>query len=139
MTTKTIRIIAFIVLLVHGIGHLQGVVAALGVKINNSVPASSWLLKDLNEKAVREICFLLFLVTGIIAILAALSFYGILLSGNNWETLTLVAAFLSTICLLLFWNCFAMLFNKIGAIAVNLIIYYSILLNQEWPSGLFDN
>jgi len=36
MTPKSIKLIAFIILLVHGIGHFQGVVAAFGVKINNA-------------------------------------------------------------------------------------------------------
>jgi hypothetical protein len=49
MTTKTIKLIAFIALLVHGIGHFQGVAAGLGLKINNAVPAQSWLLKSIRN------------------------------------------------------------------------------------------
>ena len=49
MTTKTVKLIAFIVLLVHGIGHFQGVAAGLGLKINSSSPAQSWLLKSFSD------------------------------------------------------------------------------------------
>ena len=139
MTTKTIRLIAFIVLLVHGIGHFQGVVASLGVKINNSASSSSWILKGMKEQAARTICFVLFLLTGLAGIITALGFFGVVFHGNHWETMALVTAFMSSVCLILFWNCFAMFFNKIGAIAVNILIYYSILFNQQWPAALFEN
>ena len=139
MTTKTVQLIAFIVLLVHGIGHFQGVVAAAGVKINNTNASSSWLLKSLGGKTNSRICFTLFLLTGVIGILTAMSFKGILLPESSWSSMALVTAIFSTVCLVMFPNGFAMFFNKAGAIAVNLIIYWSILLNQQWPAALFDN
>lgn len=139
MNTKTIKLITFIVLLVHGIGHFQGVVASLGVKINNDNPATSWLLKDLGSTANKTICLILFLITGLLGIAAALSLKGILFPESIWQTLALITAFGSTACLILFPNGFAMFFNKIGAIAVNLIIYYSILFHQHWPSALFED
>lgn len=138
MTTKTIKLIAFIALLVHGIGHFQGVAAGLGLKINNSNPAQSWLLKNSSDKLNRITCFALFLVTGILGIITALAFREILLE-ELWQTLALVTAALSTVCLVLFPNSFAMLFNKVGAILVNGIIYFSIAFGQEWPSVLFED
>ena len=139
MTTKTVKLIAFIVLLVHGIGHLQGVVASAGVKINNSNNRISWLLKDLGESVNSKICFILFLLTAVCGILAALSFKGILISGSVWQSLAIITAIFSTLCLILFPNGFAMFFNKIGAIAVNLVIYYSIVFSQNWPAVLFQD
>lgn len=138
MTSKSIKLVAFFVLLVHGIGHFQGVAAGLGLKINNAHPANSWLLKSLSEQTNKKICLLLFLVTGLVGILTALSFKGILLSDSMWQTLALVTAFLSTCCLIMFPNGLAMFFNKMGAIAVNLIVFYSILFQQNWPSPLFE-
>lgn len=84
------------------------------------------------------ICFVLFLITGIAGICTELSLKSIIFSGDVWQTLALITAFLSTSCLVLFPNSFAMFFNKIGAIAVNLLIYYSVLLNN-WPSVLFED
>ena len=139
MTTKTVKLIAFILLLVHGIGHLQGVVASLGIKINNSNTRISWLLKDLGESVNSKICFALFLVTAVFGILTALSFKGILFSCSVWQSLAIVTAVSSTLCLVLFPNGFAMFFNKIGAIAVNLMIYYSIVFNQNWPTLLYED
>ncbi len=139
MTQKSIKLIAFIVLLVHGIGHFQGVAAGLGLKINNAAPGSSWLLKNLGEQVNKQICLGLFLITGIMGILTALSFRGILIQHAVWQTLAIATAFFSTCCLVLFPNGFAMFFNKIGAIAVNLFIYYSILFGQHWPPALFED
>jgi hypothetical protein len=138
MTTKTIKLIAFIALLVHGIGHFQGVAAGFGLKINNSTPAQSWLLKGFSLQINKTICLVLFLLTGIFGILTALSFKGLILP-DIWQTLAIVTAILSTICLLMYPNGFAMFFNKIGAIAVNLIIYYSIVFNQNWPTVIFED
>ncbi len=138
MTTKTIKLIAFIALLVHGIGHFQGVAAGFGLKINNAAPAQSWLLKGFSLPANKTICLILFLLTGVIGILTAFGFKGIIIS-DVWQSLAIVTAILSTICLIVYPNGFAMFFNKAGAVAVNLIIYYSIVFNQHWPSVLFED
>jgi hypothetical protein len=53
--------------------------------------------------------------------------------------LALLTAIFSTVALVLFPKALAMFFNIAGAVAVNLIIYYSILLNGNWPSALFED
>jgi len=138
MTTKTIKLIVFITLMVHGIGHFQGVAASFGIKINNAQASQSWLLKSLSERTNGSICLVLFLVTGITGILTALGFQHILFPGS-WQLLASITAVLSTLCLILFPNGFAMFFNKIGAIAVNLFLWYSVILGQYWPSVIFED
>jgi hypothetical protein len=138
MTTKTIRLIVFLTLLVHGIGHLQGVVSGLGVKFNETSSTRSWLLKGAGEKLNRITCMLLYFGAALFGIIAALSFKDFLLPAQLWQTFALVSAFLSTLCLVLFPSALAMFFNKIGAIAVNLIIFYSILLNGAFPAAAFN-
>ena len=139
MSPKSIRTIAFIVLLVHGIGHFQGVVGSLGVKFHDGVSYTSWLFKGLNESVNRTICLVMYLVTAILGILTALSFFGILIPTSGWQVLALLTAIFSTVSLCLFPKALAMFFNKAGAVAVNLIIFYSILFNGNWPSALFDD
>ncbi|MFC1730048.1 hypothetical protein ACFL6I_06895 [candidate division KSB1 bacterium] len=137
MTTKTVKLLVFITLLVHGIGHLQGVIGSLGVKLNSSNYVS-WLLKGLGETPNRNICLLLYLITAVMGILTALSFYSNLISYSSWPILALITAFTSTACLVLFPNALAMFFNKAGAVVVNLIIFYSILFNGNWPAAIFE-
>nr|WP_321405694.1 hypothetical protein [uncultured Carboxylicivirga sp.] len=138
MNSKNIKLIVFLALLIHGIGHFQGVVASLGVKINNAAPAKSWLFKGFSESTNKTICFILFLTAGVLGILTALSFKDILVSNENWQSLAVITAFLSTTCLIIFPNGFALFFNKMGAIAVNIFIYYSILFAQKWPAEIFQ-
>lgn len=137
MTTKTVKLIAFIVLLVHGIGHFQGVAAGLGLKINSSSPAQSWLLKSFSDHFNKITCLIIFFITGAMGIITALSFNDVFMP-DAWQTLAIITAILSTICLVTFPNGFAFFFNKAGAIAVNLIIYYSIVFSQHWPEALFN-
>jgi len=124
MTSKTIKLIVFIVLLVHGIGHFQGVIASQGVKINTKGFQVSWLLKGLGESMNKLVCLILYLVSAAFCVLAALSFYHILLPHGSWQSLALVGAYASALALILFPNALAMFFNKIGAIAVDLIIFF---------------
>jgi hypothetical protein len=138
MSSSTIRLLAFITLLVHGIGHIQGVVGALGVKFNESSSSTSWLLKDLGQKSNQTICLILYLGAAVLGILTALSMKDVILASANWQNLALITTIVSSFCLLLFPNSLAMFFNKAGAIAVNLIIYYSVLFNGQWPSELFQ-
>jgi hypothetical protein len=139
MTTKTIKILVFAALLVHGIGHLQGVVSSLGVKFRDSGSNVSWLLKGMGEHINHMICLILYLGAAIFGILTALCFKEWLCIGNSWQSMALITAIISTFCLVLFPNALAMFFNKAGAIAVNLIIYYSILLNHQWPTAAFED
>lgn len=139
MTTKTIKLLVLIALLVHGIGHFQGVIASLGVKFNDKSNYISWLLKGQGQNVNKILCLGLYLGAAILGILAALSFKGILLPVSCWETLSLITAIVSTSGLILFPNALAMFFNKIGAIVVNLAIYYSILFNGNWPSVIFED
>lgn len=139
MTTKTVKLIVFIALLVHGIGHIQGVVSSLGVKFNDSTNNISWLLKNLGANANRTICLALYLAAAILGILTALGFKGIIVPFTSWQILAVITAFVSTACLVLFPNALAMFFNKAGAIVVNLIIFYSILFNGNWPGVIFED
>ena len=139
MTTKTIKLIVFIAFLVHGIGHFQGVVAGLGVKFHGSSSTVSWLLKGLGENTNRIICLIIYLAAAIFGILTALSFKEIMVSYTNWQVFAIITAFISTFGLILFPNALAMFFNKIGAVAVNLLVFYSILFNGNWPAVIFEN
>lgn len=138
MTTKTIKLIAFIVLLIHGIGHLQGVISSTGVKFTKSTSNISWLLKGLGGSLNRTFCLAFYMAAGILGIFAALGFFGIIFTEMSWQNFALTSAFFSAVALILFPNALAMFFNKAGAIVVDLIIFYSILFNGHWPAAIFN-
>ena len=139
MTPKTIKSLVFVILLVHGIVHFQGVIGSLGVKFNEKSSYASWLLKGFGQNTNRIICLVLYLAAGVFGILTALCMKDLIMASASWQDLALITAILSTLCLIIFPRSLAMFFNKAGAIAVNLVIYYSILLNGQWPSVLFED
>ena len=132
MNTKTLRTIVFFALLVHGIGHIQGVVGALGVKFKESSSSVSWLLKDLGIKTNTALCLILYLAAAVLGILTALSLKGIIFPQGSWPLLALLTAILSTLCLVLFPRALAMFFNYAGAVGVNLIIYYLLIAGNDF-------
>ena len=139
MSANSVKLIAFLALLVHGIGHLQGAVSSSGVKFWTSTSNSSWLLKGVAEKWNKLICLVLYLAASVLGIFAALSLRGVLGPESQWTSLAMACAIFSTLGLVLFPKALALFFNKAGAIAVNLIIFYSILFNGSWPSAIFED
>ena len=139
MSPRTVKLIVFLVLLVHGIGHLQGVVSASGIKYRSSTSTVSWLLKGVGEKWNRLICLILYLAASVLGIFGALAFRGVLGPGAAWSSLALACAVFSTLGLVFFPKALAMFFNRAGAIAVNGVIFYSILLNGNWPAAIFHD
>jgi len=131
------NLVVFIVLLVHGIGHLQGVVVALGLKDFGKWHSRSRLLeKWLSPASQRTVCFTLFMITAIIALVFALCFQGLVLTNISWKLPGFLTATLSFISMALYPKAFAMFFNHIGAVSVNLIIYYAIFISDEWLVNL---
>ena len=135
MNAKTLRTIIFFALLVHGIGHIQGVVGALGVKFKESSSSVSWLLRGLGVKTNTALCLILYLATAILGILTALSLKEILFAQGSWPLLALLTAILSTICLVLFPRALAMFFNYAGAVGVNLMLYYLLITGNDFYNG----
>lgn len=139
MSPRSVKLIAFLFLLVHGVGHLQGVVSSSGIKYRSSSSNISWLLKGVAEKWNRLICLILYLAAAVLGIFAALGLRGVLGSESGWASYALTAAVFSTLGLAIFPKALTMFFNKLGAIAVNLIIFYSILFNGNWPAVIFED
>ena len=138
MEKTTIKLLVFIVLLVHGIGHFQGVITGFGVKFKQNNSYKSWALKSFGDTINKAICIIVYAMPGLFAILAALSFYNII-EIVEWTFAAQISAMVSTIALILFPKAFAMFFNTVGAWAVNIIIIYSILLDGKWPAEIFSD
>ena len=134
MSPKTFRTIIAIFLFVHAIGHIQGIIASLGVIKSDRWQARSWLFDGLlGEKGSRTLAMILFAgcVLGFLA--TGFSFLGIGLAHESWRTLAIIFAIPSTLSLVTYWDAFAQLFNKVGAIGVNAWILIGLLF-LHWPS-----
>lgn len=134
MSPKTLRTIIAIFLFVHAIGHIQGIVASLGVIKSDTWNVRSWLFDGLlGEKGSRMLAMILFIVIVLGFLATAFSFLGIGIPHEAWRTLAITFAVPSVLSLVAYWNAFAMFFNKIGAIGVNGWILIGLLL-LKWPS-----
>lgn len=126
------RIVIAVVLLAHGIGHSLGLFPAFGLAKTERWTDHSWLLTDLiGESAARWFGVVLWLATMLGFIGAALGFYG---SQEWWRSLAIASAIVSLAGLALYWNAFPSLTNKIGTIAVDVIILVALLW-AHWPAS----
>jgi hypothetical protein len=144
MSGTTLRIVITLVLLFHGVGHLMGVIPALGLfdadKPTNPAwfknwSSRSWLLTDLlGDGAARFISIILFLTALVLTFGAALGLAGWGVSHDAWRTLAVAAAGVSLVAILLYWNAFIFLFpHKVGAIGINVAVLVCLLW-ASWPS-----
>ncbi len=140
MSNQTLRIIISLVLIAHGIGHWMGIMTAVGAIKTDNWHSRSWLLTDsLGDSTARIVALVLWIVAFIGFLAAGTGTLGWSVTEDSWRTLAVIAAVISLVALVLFWNAFAVLFpNKIGAIAVNIATLVAILL-ADWPSDEIFN
>jgi hypothetical protein len=134
MSPKTLRTIIAVFLFIHAIGHIQGIIASLGMIKSDIWHARSWLFdRLLGEKGSHILAMVLFgvIVLGFLA--TAFAFTGVGIPHDAWRPLAITFASLSVLGLVAYWNAFAMFFNKAGAIGVNGWILIGVLL-LSWPS-----
>ena len=123
------RIVIAVVLLAHGIGHSLGLFPAFGLAKTKQCTDHSWLLTNfIGESAARRFGVVLWLAAMFGFIGAALGFYGI---QEWWRSLAIASAIVSLAGLALYWNAFPSLINKIGAIAIDVIILARLW--AHWP------
>lgn len=134
MSPKTLRTIIAVFLFVHAIGHIQGVIAALGIIKSDSWNIRSWLFDGLlGERGSKILAIILFALCVIGFLATAFSFLGLGLPHAHWRTLAIIFAIPSVVGLVAYWHALAQLFNKVGAIGVNSWILIGLLF-LNWPS-----
>ena len=143
MSPKAVRFLIAGVLSFHGIGHLMGVIAGLGLfKVDASSPtwlkgwnSHSWLLSELlGDTASRVLCIVLFGAAFATAIAAALGLLGWLVPHESWRTLAIRSAVISLAAVIVFWRGLMLAFpHKAGALSVDIAILVCLLV-LTWPS-----
>lgn len=133
MNSSTLRIVIAILLFVHAIGHVQGIVVSLGLFSTETWNARSWLLDDLlGSKTSHAIALALWAVSFVGFLGTAFAFVGIGLPHDWWRSMAVIFAVPSLLGVILYWNSFAMFFNKLGALGINGAILIGMLL-VNWP------
>jgi hypothetical protein len=137
MSDQLVRVIVAVVLLVHGAGHVLGVLPAFGITLGRTQAAGSWLFTDGTGVAGgREMGFVLWAVTLVGFVAAGLALLGWLLPQSWWQGLAIASAVLSTLVVAAFWWGLPFLFpHKLGAMAVNAAVFVCLLW-LRWPPQL---
>lgn len=138
MTGTSLRYFIAFVLIVHGIGHIEGVLAALGIFSTESWHGRSWLISEwLGDGATRIICLLIWFIGFAGFVTAGLSLLDWLVPHGWWRTLAILFAVISLLSIIVYWNSLAAIFNKVGVIGVDLAVLIGLLaLNRPSESKI---
>lgn len=111
MSTPILRSLVARALFVHGLGHLLGF----------SMPARSWLLPGMKDKALRVAGRVIWVAAAFGFVAACLGFWGVVIPGVRWRPLAAGTAVVSLAGLVLFWNTWPA-FNTLGALGMNVAV-----------------
>jgi hypothetical protein len=137
MSDEMLRLVIGGVLMVHGIGH-GGALGALawirlrpGTSTGDWVAARSWLVPSLPADAAATVASTFWVVSLIGFVVAALSFWGVLVPGDVWRPLAVASAVVSMAGVVFFFGTWPM-FNTLAALAVNVAVIVAVVL-LHWP------
>jgi hypothetical protein len=132
MSTGTLRLLIAGVFLVHGIGHTMGALPLFGLGTEKWHLDSKLLTPLLGKTVSHVVGAAIFLVAAVGFIAVAAGVMGWIFSPPLWRWLATLLAILSLVGLALYWHGFASLFNKVGALGVN-VATLGALLALQWP------
>lgn len=127
-------IAAFTLLMIHGIGHLLGVVVSFSRKQSENWNTDSWLFNNWTSLSTRRsISSWVFLLPALASIVAALSLKGWMYEVSEWREVALIAAISSLIAIGIFPKALYSVFNRTAAILLNIGII-ALMYMQPWTS-----
>lgn len=131
-----IRLVIGGVLLIHGLGH-GGALGALiwirlrpGTETGGWSAARTWLASSLTADTATLIASAFWIASLVGFVVAALSFWGVLVPGEVWKPLAVSSALVSMVGIVLFLGTWPM-FNTLAALAMNIAVLMAVSLN--WP------
>jgi hypothetical protein len=132
-----IKLLAGGVLLVHGLGH-GGALAALawirlrpGTNTGDWLAARSWLVPSLPGDTATTIASAFWIVSLVGFVIAAMSFWGVVLPGSVWRPLAVASALVSIAGITCFFGTWPM-FYTLAALSVNVAVLVALLW-LHWP------
>ena len=132
MSDQTIKLIAAGVLLLHGLSH-GGALGALawirlrpGSNTSDWLAARSWLIPSLPDDTATTLASAFWIVSLIGFVVAAMSFWGVIIPGGVWRPLAVAAALASATGIVLFFGTWPM-FNTLAALGVNAAVLVAVL------------
>jgi hypothetical protein len=134
VSDDVLRIVVGGVLLLHGIAHLGALGALAWVSSGRDAGGwklpRMWLAPSLSLRTTTIVAVVFWVAATIGFVLAALSFWSIILPVEWWQALAFVSALVSGSGILLYLGTWAT-FNTIAALAVNLGVLVAVIIG--WP------
>ena len=137
MSDQTIKLIAAGVLLLHGLGHGGALGALAWIRLRPGTPtgdwlaARSWLVPSLPGDTAMTLASAFWIVSLTGFVVAALSFWGIVIPGSVWRPLAVAAALVSATGIVTFFGTWPM-FNMLAALGVDVAVLVALLW-LHWP------
>lgn len=138
MSDQTIKLVAAGVLLLHGLGH-GGALAALawirlrpGTSTGDWLAARSWLVPSLPGETATTLASAFWTVSLVGFVIAAMSFWGVVLPGSVWPALAVASALVSVAGIVFFFGTWP-IFNTLAALGVNVAVLTAVLW-LRWPT-----
>lgn len=137
MSDQMIKLIAAGVLLLHGLGHGGALGALAWIRFRPGTPtgywlaARSWLVPSLPGDTATTIASAFWIVSLVGFVIAAMSFWGILVPGDMWRPLAVASAVVSGAGIAFFFGTWPM-FNTLAALGVNVAVLVALLW-LHWP------
>jgi hypothetical protein len=137
MSDQTIKLIAAGVLLVHALGHGGALVALTWIRLRPGTPtgdwlaARSWLVPSFPGDTATTIASAFWIASLVGFVVAAMSFWGILVPGDVWRPLGVASSIVSIAGIVLFFGTWPM-FNTLAALGVNVAVLVAVLW-LHWP------
>ena len=141
MSDQTIKLIAAGVLLVHGLGHGGALGALAWIRIYPGTPtggwlaARSWLVPSLAGDAATTIAAAFWIVSLVGFVIAAMSFWGVVVPDNVWRPVAVASAIVSTIGVVFFFGTWPMNYT-LAALGVNVAVLVAVLWLRWSPDAM---
>ena len=142
MSDQTIRLIAAGVLLVHGLGHGGALGALAWIRLRPGTPtggwlaARSWLVPSLPGDTAATIASAFWFVSLAGFVIAAMSFWGIVVPASVWRPLAVAAALVSATGIVMFFGTWPM-FYTLAALGVNVAVLVAVVWRRWPPQAMF--
>lgn len=142
MSDQTIKLVAAGVLLLHGLGHGGALGALAWIRLRPGTPtgewraARSWLAPSLPRDTATAIASAFWVASLVGFVIAAMSFWGVVIPGSVWRPLAVASAIVSIAGIAFFFGTWPM-FNTLAALGVDVAVLVALLWLQWPPQATF--
>jgi len=130
-----LKLIIGLVLIAHGIGHVLGLFPIAGWAKADGWTADSWVLSGpVGVSATHALGAVLWIVALVGFVVAGVGVLGFAVPAAWIRPAAVIASVASLIAIGLFWDALPSMTSKIGAIGVDLVVLWAVVIGH-WPAS----